>query len=124
MNQRFTKIRKTLGLTQEAFAQIIELSRDAYAKIENGKNKPTPDTLITLHNKLNININWLLCGSGRMKIEESVINELNEPLSQYGLRIDIDSMKETIVTQKKLIAALEREIEDLKSHSGDNRKAV
>lgn len=37
------KIRKARGMTQEDVASWVGISRSAYANIENGKRRPSPD---------------------------------------------------------------------------------
>jgi transcriptional regulator with XRE-family HTH domain len=106
---RFKKIRQELGLIQEAFATNLGMKQDNYAKIETGKVNPTLKTLIVLHNKYGINLNWLICGSGKMKLTENVnTNYVNEPPPEYG-----NIYKELAEERKKVIDMQAAEIERL-----------
>jgi len=107
MFSRIKKIRSDLGLIQEVFAKGLEMKQDNYAKIETGKVKPTLKTLIILHNKYGINLNWLICGSGKMKLTESVnTNVVNEPPSDYGLKAAYEAQKELLKYKDEEIARL------------------
>lgn len=104
---RFKKIRQELGLIQETFATGLGMKQDNYAKIETGKVNPTLKTLIVLHNKYGINLNWLICGSGKMKLTENVqTNIVNEPKAGYGNNV----YKELAEERKKIIELQAAEI--------------
>jgi transcriptional regulator with XRE-family HTH domain len=66
MNKRIKRIRKELGLSQIEFAQLLGASQSNISKYERDELRPTCDFLLGLNKKLNININWLLTGSGNM----------------------------------------------------------
>ena len=67
VNERFRKIRENLKLTQEEMSNVLGSTRAVIGDIERGKSFPNPSILSSLHFKYNIDLNWLICGSGKMK---------------------------------------------------------
>ena len=65
---RLKKIRSALRLSQTEFGDRIGLTRAGIAAVEAGKNKFSQDTLYKLLEVFNINLNFLLNGSGEMFI--------------------------------------------------------
>lgn len=56
------KERKNRNLSQQELADIIKISRGAYAKYETGKNIPPLDIIIRIANFYNVSLDYL---SGR-----------------------------------------------------------
>ena len=70
IKQRFIQIRKQLQLTQSGFAEKLEESPMFVSGVESGKVKSIrPEVLIKLHERFNVNLNWLLSGSGEMFVQ-------------------------------------------------------
>lgn len=63
---RLKKIRQNLNLSQEAFAESLALSRAGIAAVEADKNKFSQDVLYKLANNFNVNLNYLVSGTGQM----------------------------------------------------------
>jgi transcriptional regulator with XRE-family HTH domain len=55
------KIRLGYGLSQEEFADILQVSRAAYAKWEEQKSKPRVKVLVLISQMCNVRIEDLLC---------------------------------------------------------------
>ncbi len=66
LGQRIKKIRKTLRLTQERFANMLCVTRGAIANIENSKCKPSGPLMKLLCHKTNCREEWLKTGKGQM----------------------------------------------------------
>jgi len=64
VGKRIKKIRTKLGLTLQGLSQKIDVSISTLSDLENGKTKPSTDTLISLVKNLNVNLEWLLLGKG------------------------------------------------------------
>ncbi len=65
MNERIKQVRKTLGLTQQKFADRIGLKQNSIALIESGR--PTSDqTIFSICREFNVNEEWLRTGKGEM----------------------------------------------------------
>ncbi|MBU5671759.1 helix-turn-helix domain-containing protein [Paenibacillus brevis] len=62
MNKLGAKIkvlRKQLNLNQNDFAKTIGISQGRLSEIEQGKTKPSAETLYEIRNKFNVDLNWL-----------------------------------------------------------------
>lgn len=68
IGQRIKTWRKSLGLTQDAFAQKAELSKATLTGYEIGQRSPGADALGAL-SRTGVDLNWLITGSGSMRIE-------------------------------------------------------
>lgn len=66
MNTRIVELRKYIGITQEAFASQIGLTRSAIANIENGKRTITDRVASDICREFNVNSDWLHTGRGEM----------------------------------------------------------
>lgn len=66
MNTRITKIRKSAEMTQEQFAQSMEISKNYVNLIENGKKKPGNRLISDICREFHINEEWLRTGKGEM----------------------------------------------------------
>ncbi len=60
VSDKIRKIRKDNNLTQEEFANIINVSRSALVKYEDGTRKPPLDIIKTICDKFNISIDYLI----------------------------------------------------------------
>ena len=58
-------------MTQQTFAQFIEMSPASLSSIFNGRTKPTLNTVEAIRNKIpSISLDWLLYGKGPMFLDE------------------------------------------------------
>lgn len=64
MNQRLKKLRKTLDLTQQQFADRIGIKRNSFANYETGRNTPIDAIIISICREFNVNEDWLRYGTG------------------------------------------------------------
>lgn len=62
-SERLIKSRKAKGLSQEALAEELNLSRQAISKWETGESKPDLDNLIALCKVLEIGVDYLCYGT-------------------------------------------------------------
>lgn len=53
-------IRENIGLTQERFAEFIDISLSSYKKLESGENQISLATLRKMHDKLNVSSDFVL----------------------------------------------------------------
>lgn len=71
---RLRLLRRSLGMTQEQFAEILGISQSTYANIEKGnKSNLTLGQALLLHERLKINPNWLLLGQGERYLKEEPV---------------------------------------------------
>lgn len=59
---RIKSIRKEKRLNQSEFAKSIEISQGNLSEIEKGNSNPSAETMISIRNKYNVDLNWLLTG--------------------------------------------------------------
>ena len=78
-NERLKKLRKTLDLTQQEFADKIGIKRNTMAQYEIGRNEPIDAVIISICREFNVNENWLRTGDGEMFTSEE---------SEYGAIVD------------------------------------
>lgn len=66
--QRLKNLRKQAGLTQQEIAQSLQTSRQNYAQWENGKRKPSQETLEKFADYYNVSIDYL---TGKSDIKDA-----------------------------------------------------
>lgn len=69
MKNRIKELRKSLGLTQQKFADRLGLKRQTIAAYEIGNIEPSESTLLLICKEFGINKDWLLTGKGEPTIE-------------------------------------------------------
>lgn len=83
MKDRIAEIMKKENLAPSSFAESIGIQRSALSHILNGRNKPSLDVIMKIHQAYNyINLDWLLYGKGEMSIEcnhNATTNEHSQP---------------------------------------------
>jgi len=82
MNERLKLLRKDLKMSQREIAELLEIAPRSWQQYENGSNIPGGKVLEALLEKLNVNINWLLSGNGKMYFKESDVDYDRDLLSQ------------------------------------------
>lgn len=66
MNERIKEVRKSLGLTQQEFADRIGVKRNTVATYEGGRNIPIDSVVSLICKEFNVNEEWLRTGEGKM----------------------------------------------------------
>jgi len=108
LKERLKKIRKTLDITQQEFADRIGIKRNSYANYEIGRNIPIDAIILSICREFNVNEDWLRTGAGG---DENMFVKLSEDeeLAMYTQMLldstdDVvaDMIKETIVIYEKL----------------------
>lgn len=111
MNERLKKLRKTLDLTQQEFADKVGTPRDNIGGYETGRRKPS-DAVISLICKTNfppkgkVNENWLRTGEGgddSMFIEAPRDEQISNFVGEL-LKGEEDSFKRRFIS---MLAALD-----------------
>ena len=105
MDERIKKLRKTLGLTQQKFADAIGVRQNTVAQYEMGRNPPN-DTVITLIcREFSVNEAWLRTGDGEMFAPKT----RNEELFEFAVKA-AESPPSAI--QAQLLAVMSRLTDD------------
>ncbi len=76
MNERIKELRKALKLTQQEFADRLNIKRGAIANYEVGRNEPIDAVISLICKEFNVNEEWLRDGTGdmfRAEEENSII---------------------------------------------------
>ena len=95
MNNRIKFLRKSLNLTQQEFADKLNIKRGAVSNYEIGRNQPIDAVISLICREFNVNENWLRSGEGEMFLP--VEDEVGEVVSKlvdksnpfYDMIIDI-----------------------------------
>lgn len=74
MNERIKQLRKTLGLTQQEFAEHIGVKRNTVATYEGGRNTPVDAVTSLICKEFSVNEEWLKSGTGEMFIEKTTFS--------------------------------------------------
>ena len=102
VNERIKELRRTLKLSQRAFAKAVYVSHGYLADMELGNNKVKDRLIHLISSAFSVNKHWLLTGEGRMfndtseeKMERmtSLFNELYPEFQDFVLR-QIDELIE------------------------------
>ena len=76
MNERLKKLRKTLDLTQQEFADKLGVKRNTVAQWEIGRNEPSDAIIFSICREFDVNKDWLRTGEGEMFVIRSDEEEL------------------------------------------------
>ena len=71
MKDRVKQIMESMHMTQQVFAQFIEMSPASLSSIFNGRTRPTLNIVEAIKKKIpDINTDWLMFGSGSMYVQQ------------------------------------------------------
>lgn len=76
MSERLKALRKSLGFTQQEFANKLGISRSNIAGYESGRNDPGDAVVSLICREFNVNEKWLRYGTGKMLAEIDRENQL------------------------------------------------
>lgn len=96
MKDRFKELRKTLSMTQQDFADSIEMSRNFVAQIEMGSKIPSDRTVRDICRKFKVNYEWLTEGTGDMFIQNKRKSEIADFVGSV-LNGEADSFKVRLI---------------------------
>lgn len=96
MKDRFKELRKALSMTQQDFADSIEMSRNFVAQIEMGSKIPSDRTVRDICRKFKVNYEWLTEGTGDMFIQNKRKSEIADFVGSV-LNGEADSFKIRLV---------------------------
>ncbi|WP_285823931.1 helix-turn-helix domain-containing protein [Schaedlerella arabinosiphila] len=125
MNERIKKLRKTLDLTQQKFADKLCVKRNTVGQWEIGRNELTDAAILSICREFNVNEEWLRTGEGEM-FEK--LTEQQEILKYTGLLLkDKDStianaIQSLIVTYEQLDDSSKTALENIAQQYLENLK--
>ena len=76
MNDRIKEVRTVLGLSQQEFADRIDIKRGAVANYEVGRNEPIDAIISLICREFNVSERWLRTGDGEMFVQISRDKEI------------------------------------------------
>lgn len=97
MNERIKKLRRTLDLTQQEFADRIGVKRGTIANYEIARNEPTDSIVSLICREFNVSEKWLRNGEGDM-FRPADRNTDIARLTKQLLDEESDSFKNRFVT--------------------------
>lgn len=97
MKDRLKKLRKTLDLTQQAFANRIGMKQNTIAQYEMGRTIPSDAIIFSICREFNVNENWLRTGEGDMFMEMSRDEQIEEFIGDL-LHGEEDSFKRRLIS--------------------------
>ncbi len=119
IRDRIKRQRRTLGLTQEYMAAILEISANSYREIENGPTTLINPRLYEIAKILNIPLDYLIFGTptaddNQKKIEEIERNYQKKELSlkaSFKIQLaekeeEIDILEAKLKTKESIIGVL------------------
>jgi transcriptional regulator with XRE-family HTH domain len=92
MKDRIRQIMDSQHMNQQTFAQFIGMSSASLSSIFNGRTNPTLNTVEAIRSKFpNINIEWLMFGTGSMYIDNDSATDKNvNPINSGGTESMLD----------------------------------
>lgn len=82
MHERIKKLRRTLDLTQQEFADRIGVKRNTVATYEGGRNEPVDSVVSLICREFGVREEWLRTGNGEM-FAPAVTDELDALADRY-----------------------------------------
>ena len=96
MKDRFKELREALSLTQQKFADRLDISRNFVAQIEMGNKIPSERTVKDICREFKVNYEWLTEGTGDMFIQNKRKSEIADFVGSV-LNGEADSFKVRLV---------------------------
>ena len=114
MKERMKKLRKTLDLTQQEFADRIGIKRNSYANYETGRNTPIDAIIVSICREFNVNEEWLRNGTGEMFLQSNRNADIAR-LTKELLSEESDSFKNRFISMLANLSVTEWEFLEQKA---------
>lgn len=105
MNERLKKLRKTLDLTQQEFANRLGIKRNTVAQYEIGRNEPIDAVILSICREFDVREEWLRTGKGEMfeqLTEQQKIMKYTALLLKDKNSVIVNAIQTLIVTYEQL----------------------
>ena len=125
MNERLKKLRKTLDLTQQKFADRLGVKRNTVGQWECGINAITEQVVFSICREFDVNEEWLRTGEGEM-FEQ--MTEQQKLLKYTGMLLKdkdsaiVNAIQSFIVTYEQLDDTSKATLEKIAQQFIDNLK--
>ncbi len=107
-NSRIKELRQSLGLSQQAFADALGVSRSYVKDIEIGRSDPSFNFLRTLTGVYNANLNWIVEGIGSV-YNEAQLTVRDSDNKLYGV------FEQLTVEQQQMVFSITQEMVKMNS---------
>jgi len=104
LGDRLRQWRKSIPMKSYELARLIRISQGSLSDIENNKSLPSADTLAKIYLNTDINVIWLLTGTGAMKKAlpgrergETGESRVYEEMSEYGKDQSLKELIEKLI---------------------------
>lgn len=126
LGNRLNQLRKDKGLSQQAFAAMLDTSSGYISEIEQGKKMPGSEFLISLWRVFGVDLNWFLTGeekeaAGKNEIEYDrelliqAIKVMEECLARKGATPEPDKRSKVAVKLYENLIKYNVSLDDLKT---------
>lgn len=97
MKERIKKLRKTLGLTQQQFADRLGIGRGNIATYESRDSNLSDAVIMLICRTFNVSETWLRTGAGEMFEQVDAMADMEKKLREV-LKDRPDSLREKVIT--------------------------
>lgn len=97
MDERLRKLRRTLDMTQQEFANRIGIKRNTIANYETGRNEPIDAVVALICKEFNVNETWLRTGEGDMFVPMTRDEEIAKFVGEL-LKDEDESFKKRLIS--------------------------
>lgn len=109
MNERIRRLRKTLDMTQQEFADKLGVKRNTVGQWECGINGITDQVAISICREFNVNENWLRTGEGDMFVGRTRDEQIASFVGSLQANAD-DSFKKRFISMLSALDDAEWEV--------------
>ena len=102
MKDRLKKLRKTLDMTQQEFADKLGTTRDNIGGYETGRRNPSAAVVSLICREFNVNEEWLRNGEGEMFVEVPRDEQIASFIGGI-LKSEDDSFKKRFIAMLKAL---------------------
>ena len=113
MGERIKELRKSLKMTQQEFADRLNIQRGSIASYETGRISPSNATISLICKELNVSEDWLRNGEGDMYIPITRDEEIASFIGSVQADVDDTFKKRFISAIAKLSTEEWKAIENL-----------
>lgn len=113
MGERIKELRKSLKMTQQEFADRLNIQRGSIASYETGRISPSNATISLICKELNVSEDWLRNGTGEMFIPITRDEEIASFIGSVQADVDDTFKKRFISALAKLSTEEWKAIEHL-----------
>jgi toxin-antitoxin system, antitoxin component, xre family len=100
IKDRVKAVRKALGLSQEQFANAVNITKNYVSLVETGARTLSRNTMEIVCQKFNVRIEWLRDGTGEM-FRQDQADDISKVADRYGLTDQERAMIEQFVRLPK-----------------------